>query len=179
MKIIKKIIMVVVLGLSILSLTSCSKQKEESEGEAELANPWKTVESMEEAAKGAGIEGLNLASGLEISLGEVVPSEYRCMDGIVEVLVRYPAVDMTIRKGKNEAAEEGDISGDYNDYSVYWTQNVNDLVLNCLGNREGASTKTTWQDDKYSYSITAYGLGGDTDYGLSADDIDVIVKGME
>ena len=146
----------------------------------QVANPWSTVDSLEAAAEGAGIDAFTLADGMEISLGPVKPTEYRCMDGLAEVYVLFPAVDMTIRKGKSElAGEGGDISGDYNQYKHSWTQNVKGLEVNCYGNRKGEATKTIWQVDDYCYSITAYGLGGDDDYGLSEDDINTIINGIQ
>jgi hypothetical protein len=86
---------------------------------------------------------------------------------------------MTIRKGNASVAEDGDISGDYNEYANTWTQNIKGLEVTCFGNREGESTKTIWQVDDTCYSITAYGLGGDTDYGLSPDDINSLINGIQ
>ena len=36
-----------------------------------------------------------------------------------------------------------------------------------------------WQVDNTCYSIVAYGLGGDTDYGLSADDLNSLINGIQ
>ena len=140
----------------------------------QIANPWTDVATAEEAAKGAGLDGFSLEGG-EISLGPVEVTTYRYMDGIAEAAVEFPAVSMTVRKGTGS----DDISGDYNEYANEWTQNIKGLEVTCYGNREGEATKTIWTSGDYSYSITAYGLGGDTDYGLSADDLNTIINGLQ
>ena len=149
------------------------------ENEEGMANPWTTADSLEAAAEGAGIDGFSIPEGAEISLGEVALSEARYMEGIAEAAVEFPAVEMTIRKGSASAALDGDISGDNNGYDSTWTQNIKGLEVTCFGNREGEATKTIWQVDDTCYSITAYGLGGDTDYGLSADDLNSLINGIQ
>ena len=144
-----------------------------------MANPWSEVATLEEAAEGAGLEGFSIPEGAEISLGEVKLDQARCMEGLAEAVVEYPAVEMTIRKGSASIAEDGDISGDYNEYANTWTQNIKGLEVTCFGNREGDATKTIWQVDDTCYSITAYGLGGDTDYGLSPDDLNSLINGIQ
>ena len=79
----------------------------------------------------------------------------------------------------SEAAEGAGISGDYSEYANTWTQNIKGLEVTCFGNREGDATKTIWQVDDTCYSITAYGLGGDTDYGLSPDDLNSLINGIQ
>lgn len=150
---------------------------EGAEGSSQIANPWTDVETGAEAAKGAGVDTFEIPEGTKISLGEIKVDAYRYMDGIAEALVPFPAVDMTIRKGIY--AGDGDISGDYNDYSNMWTETINGLEVNCYGNREGESTKTVFISGDYAYTITAYGLGGDTDYGLKADDLNAIISGLK
>ena len=144
-----------------------------------MANPWSDVASLDEAAKGAGLDMFSIPEGAEISLGEVKLTQARCMEGLAEAVVEFPAVDMTIRKGNASAAEDGDISGDYNEYAKTWTQNIKGLEVTCFGNREGDATKTIWQVDDTCYSITAYGMGGDTDYGLSPDDLNSLINGIQ
>lgn len=147
-------------------------------GEVGIANPWTTVDSAQAAAEGAGLDGFDIAE-MEISLGPVVPEEYRCMDGIAEANIPVGAVEMTIRKGLASASEDGDISGDYNSYNNEWTQNIKGLEVKCYGNREGESTKTIWMVDDTCYSITAYGAGGDDDFGLSPDDLNSLINGIQ
>ncbi len=144
-----------------------------------MANPWSDAGTLAEAAEGAGLDGFSIPEEAEISLGEVKLSQARYMEGLAEAVVEFPAVEMTIRKGNASVAEDGDISGDYNEYANTWTQNIKGLEVTCYGNRKGDATKTIWTVDDTCYSITAYGLGGDTDYGLSADDLNSLINGIQ
>ena len=151
------------------------------EGESTgMANPWSDVDSAEAAAEGAGFDVFSVPEGAVISLGEVKVDQYRCMDGMAEADIEYPAVSMTIRKGSKELEiAAGDISGDYGEYKYDWIQNIKGLEVKCFGNREGEATKTIWSVDDMDYSITAYGLGGDDDYGLSPDDLNSLINGIQ
>ena len=146
-----------------------------------MPNPWSDVDTAEEAAEGAGLDSFMVPEGAEISLGEVKVEQYRCMDGIAEARIPIAAVDMTIRKGRADRADvaKGDISGDYGEYKYEWTQNIKGLEVKCFGNREGEATKTIWQVDDTCYSITAFGAGGDDDFGLSADDLNSLINGIQ
>ena len=145
-----------------------------------MANPWSDVDSAEAAAEGAGIDGFTVPEGLEISLGTIKVGQYRCMEGMAEARIPIAAVDMTIRKGtKAGEMAEGDISGDYGEYKYDWTVNVGDIEVKCFGNREGEATKTIWSVGEYDYSISAFGEGGDTDYGLPADDVTALVEAVK
>ena len=149
--------------------------------EVGMANPWSDVDSAEAAAEGAGLDTFMVPDGeAEISLGEVKVTQYRCMKGMAEAVVEFPAVEMTIRKGdKSGEMAEGDISGDYNEYKYDWTQNIKGLEVKCFGNRDGEATKTIWSVDDMDYSITVQGLGGDEDYGLPADDLNSLINGIQ
>ena len=146
-----------------------------------MPNPWSEADSLAAAAEGAGIDGFSIPEGSEISLGAVDVSAYRYMDGLAEAVVEFPAVEMRVRKGLASAADvgEGDISGDYGEYANTWTQNIKGLEVTCFGNREGEAAKTIWQLDDTYYSITVEGLGGDTDFGLSADDLSSLINGIQ
>lgn len=146
-----------------------------------MPNPWSEADSLAAAAEGAGIDGFSIPEGSEISLGAIDVSAYRYMDGLAEAVVEFPAVEMRVRKGLASAADvgEGDISGDYGDYANTWTQNIKGLEVTCFGNREGEATKTIWQLDDTYYSITVEGLGGDTDFGLNADDLSSLINGIQ
>ena len=51
--------------------------------------------------------------------------------------------------------------------------------VTCSGNREGEATKTIWTAGDYSFCILVQGLGGDDDYGLGADDLAILVGGIQ
>lgn len=178
--------------LAVFALAACGggqqeeapEEETQTEEEVGMANPWSDVDTAEDAAKGAGIDTFSIEAG-EISLGEMKVTQYRCMDGIAEAVIEFPAVEMTIRKGKADMATkennvaDGDISGDYNEYKNHWTQNIKGLEVQCYGNREGDATKTIWSSGDYCWSICVQGLGGDEDYGLSADDLSTIINGLQ
>ncbi|MBQ6314013.1 MAG: hypothetical protein IJI11_00250 [Mogibacterium sp.] len=147
---------------------------------AGMINPWQTADTLAAAAEGAGLDGFDIAEGSQISLGEIKAEEYRYMDGLAEAHIPVAAVEMTIRKGTAMAAgPEGDVSGDYNEYKFNWTQNIKGLEVQCYGNREGEATKTIWTSGDYCYAILAYGAGGDDDFGLSADDLNSLINGIQ
>ena len=154
---------------------------EDATEEIGMANPWSTAETLDEAAAGAGIDGISFVDGMELTLGPADIEEIRYMDGLVEIHAPAAAVEIFIRKGRADVATDGDISGDYNSYANEWTQNVKGLEVNCFGNREGEATKTIWTavDGDYCYAILAYGAGGDDDFGLSADDLNSIINGLQ
>ena len=149
---------------------------EESVG---MANPWSDVESAEEAAKGAGIDSFVIAEDPGIDLGENFERTYRCMDGIAEARLEYPASALTVRKGTDTYAEEGDISGDYTEYANTWTQDVNGIEVTCFGNREGDASKSIWTVGDMHFSIVAEGLGGDEDFGLNAERLTAMVSSIQ
>ena len=142
-----------------------------------LANPWSDVGSAAEAAKGAGIDSFVIAEDPGLDLGELFERTYRCMDGIAEARLEYPASALTVRKGT--IAEEGDISGDYTEYANTWTQDVNGIEVTCFGNREGDATKSIWTVDNMYFSIVAEGLGGDQDFGLNAERLTAMVNSIQ
>lgn len=190
----KKFLTAALALILILAMTACggnesapeeqvpeeTQAAEEEEQQTGMANPWSEAADLEEAVQGAGIDDFTFAEGMELSLGPVTPETYRYMDGIVDIVAPAAAVDLTIRKGRaSAAAEEGDISGDYNEYAHEWTQNIKGLEVRCFGNREGEATKTIWTLDDYCYAILAYGDGGDEDYGLNADDLSSLINGIQ
>lgn len=151
-------------------------------GEAQtgVANPWSDVDSAEAAAEGAGLDSFVIPVGEELSLGKIETVHYRCMDGMAEAVIEYPAAQVTVRKGKPELEmAEHDISGDYNQYKNNWQITVGDNKIYCAGNREGDSTKSVWSAGDYDYAVLAKGLGGDEDFGLGEDDLTVLVNGTK
>ena len=158
------------------AVAAASAAAEESVG---MANPWSDVESAEEAAKGAGIDSFVIAEDPGIDLGENFERTYRCMDGIAEAYLEYPASALTVRKGTDAYAEEGDISGDYTEYANTWTEDINGIEVTCFGNREGDASKSIWTVGDMYFSIVAEGLGGDEDFGLNAERLTAMVNSIQ
>ena len=146
---------------------------------AGVPNPWQTADTLEEAAKGGGLDFFEY-DPVTLSLGEVKPEEYRYSPGIVDIYAPVAAVDLTIRKGlKSALVEKDDISGDYGEYKYSWTQNIKGLEVKCFGNRKGEATKTIWNVGDSYFAILARGAGGDDDFGLSADDLSSLINSIQ
>lgn len=156
--------------------TAAEEKTEEAAGSTEIANPWSDVGSAEDAAKGAGLDSFEIAEEIDLDLGENFERTYRCMEGIAEARLEFAASALTVRKGT--AGEDGDISGDYTEYKNTWTQDVNGVEVTCWGNREGEATKSIWSVDGVNYCIIAEGLGGDADFGLSAERLTAMVEAI-
>ena len=157
--------------------STSSALRDAAEENTGVGNPWSDVESAEEAAKGAGIDSFVIADNPGLDLGQLFEKTYRCMDGIAEARLEYPASALTVRKGTY--AEEGDISGDYTEYANTWTQDVNGIEVTCFGNREGDAAKSIWTVDNMYFSIVAEGLGGDEDFGLNAERLTAMVNSIQ
>lgn len=167
--------------------TGATVAAEEENQTVGMPNPWHSAESAEEAARGAGLDSFEIPEGSSISLGEIKDVKYRCMEGIADADFTIGAVRITIRKGFASAAvEEGDISGDYNEYKYSWTRTINGLEVNCFGNREGEAAKTIWTVDDYDFAILVredsdeddYDLD-ENDHGLGEEDLSVLINGMQ
>ncbi len=152
-----------------------------SEGQAGMANPWSSAASAQEAADGAGVGSFSTPVGTETSLGIMDESwaEYSYMEGLAECHCPVAAVEMFIRKGLADIANEGDVSGDYNAYAHTWTTDINGITVTCWGNRDQEATKTIWADGDYCYSLLAIGGGGDSDFGLSPEDLAAFVSAIK
>lgn len=177
---------VLILGIMLIAaaFTGCKKKEvdvnEVSEQEAiGMENPWHVASTAEEAAEGAGVGTFSVPEGVEISLGTVKVLSFRYMDTVAQADCPIGAVDMTIRKGKpDHEIAEGDISGDYNTYQYEWTEKIGSREVKCFGNRKGEATKTFWAENGFDYVILAFGSGGDMDFGLSADDLKILVENI-
>ena len=119
--------------------------------------------------------------GTVISLGELGTMgdvTYKYTDGAVRVSCPAAAVEMFVIKAEASTGN-GDVSFDSTAYANEWTQDVDGQEVTCFGNREGEATKTIWTAGDYSYAVLAYGAGGDDDYGLSAEDVAIMVNAVK
>lgn len=142
---------------------------------------WTDAATAEEAAQGAGLDSMADLKGTVISLGELGTMgdvTYKYTDGAVRVSCPAAAVEMFVIKA-NASTGNGDVSFDSTAYANEWTQDVDGQEVTCFGNREGEATKTIWTAGDYSYAVLAYGAGGDDDYGLSAEDVAIMVNAVK
>ena len=137
---------------------------------------WNKVDSADAAAQAIGLESFKVPDGVTIGLGEVKADSFQYKEKVAMASIPFPAVQMYVMMGTDES---GDVSGDPAEYANTWTQDINGVEVTCFGNREGDATKTIWTTDGVSYAVMAYGLGGDTDYGLSADDLNTVISAMQ
>lgn len=145
--------------------------------DASSAPAWTEAASTDEAGEKAGV-GLFLCDPQGTSLGKVIDSDYHYMEGVAEAHYGLGAVSVTVHKGL-PTVEYGDVSFDYTEYANNWTWNIDGTEIQCWGNREGEATKSIWTKGDYAYSITAFGEGGDTDYGLSQEDFTAIFNDLQ
>ena len=144
---------------------------------AGLREGWTKAESTDEAGEKAGV-GLFLVDPQGTSLGPVINADYSYTEGAAEAHYGIAAVDLYVHKGLNNTYG-GDVSLDDNKYANEWTQTVAGKEVKCFGNREGEATKTIWTDGDYDYAVLAYGAGGDTDYGLNAEDLATVLADIQ
>ena len=108
-----------------------------------IANPWTSVATADEAAKGAGLQSFTVPNTAKVGGVSYADPQFSYMESLAQAMYESPAAELTIRKS---ASREGiDLTGDYNDYPFEWTQNIKGLEVTCFGNREGDATKTIWQ----------------------------------
>ena len=148
-----------------------------------MPNPWSESEDAQKTAEGAGLEGFAVPESIELSFGVATVQQFRYMNGIAEADASIVKTDaeqaderLVIRKGT--AGEEGDISGDYNEYAHTWTQAVGELEASCFGNAEGAAAKVVWsvEDMHFSVVLTPY-EGAEAQY-LDAADVEKLVQSV-
>ena len=170
----KKLTAIVLALALLLALTACGKKQEEAES-TQLANPWTDVKTAAEAAEGADVGSFELPDdGANTSAGAVNWTDYRWMRGLAQADGAIGAAELTVRKGFK--ADNGDISGDYNEYTNGWTVTVGDCIVYCYGNAEGKAMKACWENGAYDYSIGVRGQGDEADsYGVADDVIYALV----
>lgn len=166
--------------LSCLALVGCASGGEatdapSSEPVANMENPWSDCASADEAASIAGFDVI-VNEAPDTFLGEPIDVTYRAMEGLVEVTYEYPASQVVVRKGDLALAQDGNISGVYEDYSDTWTVNLADtnvdtdinmadITLTCMNNVPDLAQVALWNDG-YVRSIQAVPLGGEDNFGL-------------
>ena len=174
-----------------LSLAGCGKGGDEpattdtpaanSTGTASMANPWSDALTLDEAIDGAGLPSFVVPLDVETPLGvsKAEWSEFRYMNGLVEVHAPVAAVEMWIRKGDASLATDGNISGVYDEFVYKWDTTVAGKTVHCAGDREGDSKLSYWTDGGYCYSIYVIGGGGDIDFGLNQERLAFFVNNIK
>lgn len=126
------------------------QDSEPAEESVSIANPWHTVERIDEAEEACGFEFslpvIDLYGGADI--------RYMVSDTmkIIEISFADEGGQLTLRKGQGE----DDISGDYNTYARTEDLTVGDLAVTVKGNDDGYHC-IVWTDGEFSYSVNAEG----------------------
>ena len=160
------------------SQASSSQESESTGASVGMPNPWSDAESAEEAAAGAGIDSFTVPEpGTKLNSGQVFPYRFSYMEGLAQADTDLGAAQICLRKGV--ATDTGDVSGDYNEYSCSWKQDVDGIEVSCFGMDEGRATKSIWSDGDCDYCVLAYSQGDSSlDFGLDEQDLAVFVKAM-
>ena len=108
-----------------------------------VANPWTAYETVEEAAKAAGVD-----IKAPEKLGKHSISYIQSMKGLVDI--RYTKGDnvITVRKGNGT----DDISGDYTEYKSVTEKEINGNTVTLKGNGKGVKA-AVWTDGKNSFAV--------------------------
>ena len=141
------------------------------------ASEWTAADSTDDAADKAGID-LFLVDPSGLELGQVTNADYGYRDGVAQAHYGVAAVELFVRKGSTAVYGE-DVSFDGAEYANEWTYDHDGTEVKCWGNREGEATKSIWTKGDYSYAILAYGAGGDTDFGLSQEDLESLLSNIQ
>lgn len=129
---------------------------------------WTTVNSAEEAAKGAGFDEFTVPqAGSSIALGELGQWSFCYAKGLAEADGGAAAAAIVIRKGVgtgDNTQELSEYTGGWADlkgidYAHEWDLDVDGTAVRCYGNEQGKVSKAIWSDGKNSYSILVLGMG--------------------
>jgi len=147
----KKFMVLLLSVTAIYSLTACVGKKDTAEDQtAEIANPWVKVESIKAAKEKTGE---NFAAPTYLPEG-FEQKEVGVMDDyLIEIIYQKGSDQLTYRVCAL-AAEQGDISGVYEEYEDTQAININDTEVILSGDGH-AITLATWEAGDYSYSLYA------------------------
>lgn len=117
----------------------------ENSGSASIPNPFTDCATLAEAEK---IAGFSLALPKSL-INDSVKVSYRAQKGtMIEVIISKEEEILRIRKAKGD----GDISGDYNEYSQINTVYLNGKKITLKGN-DGNINVAIWTNEGYSYGL--------------------------
>ena len=135
-----------------------------------IANPWHEVTTAEEAAQGAGVGTFAVIDGVTLSGGTVGPWHYQYMKNVAQASAELGETDRVLVR-KSVGLEGTELSGDYTDYAISWTQNIKGLTVDCSGDEEGKANVVTWAVEDHAYCIVGP--------GLTESDINSLVNGIQ
>ena len=166
----KKIVLLTLCAVMVLSFASCSNDKPETEedpqtqaGSVGIANPWVNCVTISDAEELAGFTlsiPSDMPSGYTQKTIETVENE------MIQVIFESGDDTLLIRKAKGNE----DISGDYNEYSENKTLTVVGMRVSTKGNN-GRVNAATWVDGDYTYAVS-------TGAGIDPADLSNMISGI-
>ncbi len=137
-----------VAAVCVLAFTGCSGGSATTSSMVdELADPWAECASLTEAEEKAGFQ-------IEVPAGIGADAEketYRYCEALKGIEIQYTAngASSYVRK----ARDDGDISGDYDDYAAEKTAVSGGLSVTLKGAAEDEYTLATWNAGNFAYCI--------------------------
>ena len=149
----KKLIAIILCGLTVCSLAACTG-KPATSGNAEIPNPFVDCATLADAAK---------LTGFDITVPDSIDGydtrAIQVMDNkMIQVIYDKGENSLLIRK----AAGSDDISGDYSEYSETSTVALGSLQVTMKG-ENGMVSVATWTDGGNTYAIDAQDVPMDVD----------------
>lgn len=162
----KKILAIALCAATVFSLAACGSSGSETTTATEpassettansdisgVANPWVDVDDLAAAKEMAGFE-----MSVPDEITGYTLTEYRVMtedDKIIEVIYTEDGSDKEIRIRKG--AGQGDISGDFNNYTETYNADLAGFTYSASGNAKDSYNVANWSpDDNYTFSITS------------------------
>ena len=145
---------------------------EDNSTDADMINPWKVAETLEEALAAAGVE-------FHSPIPEALPDDVEyigCFYTEDTLQTNYSSDnnDLYFRVSKAHEGKE-DLAGDYNEYAKTWKEYVKGLEVTCYGEEDSIHVGTfTVGDQHYALGYNTYGEGS----GLSVDQLNSLLNGM-
>ena len=155
---------VAVLGVAVMA-GGCTSGAGIS-SEVAQADPWVEVDSLEEAEEGLGFE-LTVPDMSDYGEEEV----YRVCVALMEIEIQY-VTDGEQGAYIRKAADDGDISGDYDKYAYEEEVAVGENTVTFKGASEGEINLAVWNAGDYAYCV---GIPE----GVSSEVMNELVSGVE
>ncbi len=142
----KKIIIAACAAAVIATLTGCATNTSTKiSSSVGMANPWEEYKTLDEAEEAVGFE-----ITLPEAWSEADDAIYRVCAGLNEIEVQINDGDDSVRKAK----DDGDISGDYNEYASEEEVTVGEITATFKGEDKDSVKLAVWTSGDYSYSIS-------------------------
>ncbi len=151
----RKAVIVFAVSAAALILGGCSASSTTISSELTEVDPWEEVSTIEAAEEMVGFE-INTPDMSEYGSEE----SYSVCAALSELQIAYDeALTTYIRK----AEDDGDISGDYEEYAYEEEIEVNGNTVTLKGESEAEVILAVWNDDDYAYCVRiADGVSSDT-----------------